>query len=65
MIHYGSVSKQLFCDFIRYQVLPLCSTDGIGPQSVLIMDNARIHHSEELELMCGETNITLAFLPPY
>ena len=65
MIHHGSITAQLFCDFIRYQVLPLCSTDGIGPRSVLIMDNASCHRNEELEIMCRDANVTLAFLPPY
>jgi len=42
----GSYNKQLFNDFIRNFVLPLCNRDPNGLKSILIMDNAKIHHSE-------------------
>jgi len=42
----GSYNKQLFNDFIRNFVLPLCNHDPNGLKSILIMDNAKIHHSE-------------------
>jgi len=72
----GSYTKELFNEFIRTQVLPCC-TPYPGPRSILVLDNARIHHSEvlrtafhqltaqELEQMCLEAKIKLEYLPPY
>ena len=39
----GSYNGQMFVDFLRDKVLPLI-TPYPGPRSVLIMDNAKIHH---------------------
>jgi len=36
-----------------------------GPRSVLVMDNAPIHKSEQLAQMCRERGVILEFLPPY
>lgn len=44
----ASFTTELFNEFIINRVLPLC-TPYPGPRSVLVMDNARIHHSE----VCG------------
>src|SRR5947207_15847781 len=43
----GSYTKELFNEFVCTQVLPCC-TPYPGPRSILVMDNARIHHSEVL-----------------
>ncbi len=66
IIHHGSVTQAIFNDFVRYHVLPLTTPtiDG-GPNSVLFLDNASVHKSEELQQMCDEAGVTLAFLPPY
>ena len=37
---------------------------GNGPRSVLIMDNASIHWSEELRIMCQDAYVLLVHLPP-
>jgi transposase len=36
-----------------------------GPRSVLILDNASCHRSQELKDMCEEAGVILDFLPPY
>ena len=41
----GLYNREMFNDFIREWVIPLTNPFP-GPRSVLIMDNARIHHSE-------------------
>ena len=65
-VHHGSITHEVFNDFVRYQVLPQCTplAEG-GPNSVIILDNARIHHSEELEEMCREAGVGLEYLPAY
>jgi hypothetical protein len=44
-IIHGSYNSELFVNFLRHRVIPLTSPFP-GPRSVLIMDNARIHHHE-------------------
>jgi hypothetical protein len=39
----GSWKKDSFIEFVRTKVIPLC-TAYPGPRSVLVMDNAPIHH---------------------
>ena len=40
--------------------------NGVNPQSVVIMDNASIHHVEEVrELIEVQAGAKLLFLPPY
>ena len=41
-IIHDSYTTELFMNFLRNKVLPLCSPFP-GPRSVLIMDNAKIH----------------------
>ena len=36
-----------------------------GPRSVLILDNASSHRSEDLITMCEEAGVRLEYLPPY
>jgi len=39
----GSMTGESFIEFLHDNVIPLCSPFP-GPLSVLVMDNARIHH---------------------
>ena len=66
IIHQGSITSEIFNNFIREKVIPHCTRfeDG-GPRSVLILDNARIHDSQELLDICNEAGILLEFLAPY
>ena len=41
----GSFDQELFLQFVENQVLPLCHPFP-GPRSILVMDNAKIHHFE-------------------
>ncbi|KAF4474082.1 hypothetical protein CGGC5_v016850 [Colletotrichum fructicola Nara gc5] len=62
-VYPGSTDRVLFEDFIAQS---LCHFDKWPePKSVLVMDNASIHHSERLEQMCVEAGVKLVYLPPY
>ena len=61
-IHHENIIAQIFCDFIRYQILFFCFIDDFEFRNVLIMNNARIHHNAKLKLMCKDVNVTLTFL---
>lgn len=62
-VYPGSTDAALFMDFIE-QLLQHC---GRWPdaKSVLIMDNASFHRSDEIEQMCAEAGVELVYLPPY
>ena len=56
--YHGSINK------VRNEVLPQC-TPAVpeGPRSVIILDNAKIHHSVELITMFEQAGVALAYLP--
>jgi len=64
MIHQGSVTKDMFINWLREEVLEYC-TPYPGPQSVLVMDNALIHRDPKVREMCDDAGIRLEYLPPY
>ncbi|KIJ68871.1 hypothetical protein HYDPIDRAFT_81779, partial [Hydnomerulius pinastri MD-312] len=43
----GAVTSKHFTQFLRDFIMPY-TTPYPGPRSVLIMDNCRIHHAEEI-----------------
>jgi hypothetical protein len=63
----GSFTAERFNNFVRNQVLPHMAPFEPGGRrlSVLVLDNARIHRTHELEDMCAEAGVRLEFLPPY
>ena len=64
--HHGSINEALFNEFVRNKVLPQCTPAALGgPRSVIVLDNAKIHHSAELRTMCEQAGVTLVYLPPY
>jgi len=63
---YGTCTGEIFEEFIINRVLPLCNPYP-GPRSVIIMDNASIHHSfhESIQEACRRRGVWIRFLPPY
>lgn len=49
---------------ILYPQLPFM-TPFPGPQSVLLLDNARIHHSDEVTALVHSFGCLIEYLPPY
>ncbi|PPR04773.1 hypothetical protein CVT24_007089, partial [Panaeolus cyanescens] len=60
----GSMTRELYLHFLEFSVMPLCSPFP-GPLSVLVMDNARIHHGEEILELAHRFGVRIEFLPPY
>ncbi len=56
----GAWNSLLFEAFVVDELLPL-----LPPQSVLVLDNARIHQSQSLQHSVEEAGHRLLFLPPY
>ena len=66
IIHHGSITERIFNDFVRERVLPQYTPyEQERPRSVIVLDNATIHKSDELEEMCEEAGVLLAYLPAY
>ena len=62
----GSVDSGKFVDFIQEALLPnLQPFDGINPHSVVILDNAAIHHVDGVVDLIESTGALAVFLPPY
>ena len=62
----GSVNRQRFEFFIRNYLLPvLMLFNGIKPLSVVILDNASIHHVQSNVQLIESTGAKVLFLPPY
>jgi transposase len=59
----GSTNSIVFEDLIE-QLLPSMNP-WPGPKSVLVMDNASIHHTERIKQMCRAAGVKLVYLPPY
>ena len=53
-------------DFIKDYLLPILLPFNVNPYSVVIMDNASIHHVCEVEdLIVNQAGARLCYLPPY
>lgn len=56
----GAYNTQTFEAFVAGQLLP-----QLPPGSVLILDNARIHHGPNLQALVQGAGCRLLYLPPY
>lgn len=62
----GSVNGEKFTEFIRNSIVPnLRPFNGRNPNSIVIMDNASIHHVNVAATLILQTGALLQFLPPY
>ncbi|EYB30534.1 hypothetical protein FG05_30174 [Fusarium graminearum] len=62
-VYRGSTDTETFVDFIK-QLLRHCNR-WPEPESVLVMDNATIHCSKEIEEMCERAGVKQVFIAPY
>ena len=62
----GNVNSDMFLQFIQRCLLPILQPfDGDNPCSVVIIDNASIHHVEMVTRLISAAGALLRFLPPY
>ena len=62
----GNVNATKFLQFIQHCLLPiLLPFDGDNPRSVVVLDNASIHHVEAVTELISSTGALVRFLPPY
>ena len=58
----GEVFQQFLCQCVLPIILPF---DGNNPRSIVVMDNASIHHLERVYDIITGVGAQLVFLPPY
>ena len=59
-------SGEEYFDFLRGDLIPqMLPFDGLNPNSILIMDNCSVHHTEEVNTLLEESGILVLYLPPY
>jgi transposase len=63
-IFQGAITAERLYEFVEQQVLPHMNPYPL-PRSVLVLDNASIHHSAEFKELCREAGVRLEYLPPY
>ena len=62
----GTVDGDRFYEFVQRNLLPkLQPFNGINPHSVVIMDNASIHHVDDVVGLINEVGALVHFLPSY
>ncbi|KAF7350719.1 Transposase domain-containing protein [Mycena sanguinolenta] len=60
----GSSDRDTFIDFLRNDLLPEMNPYP-APRSVILLDNARIHHSDEIRELVESFGCRIEYLPPY
>ena len=62
----GTNNGETFQEFIEKDLLPhLMPFDGHNSNSMVVMDNASIHHSEKVCDLVASVGALLIYLPPY
>ena len=63
----GTTNGEKISEFVQKCLLPCLNPfNGINSQTVVVMDNASIHHIDEVEdLIENQADARLCFLPPY
>ena len=64
MLVEGSVDGEIFESFIETSLLPVLQLFG-NPKSIVVMDNASIHHVDRVTQLVAQTGASVRFLPPY
>jgi transposase len=60
----GSFTTEAFNEWVREYLLPQMNPYPL-PNSVLVLDNCAIHHSDELREILAAKGCRLLYLPPY
>ena len=64
--HSTTVNADHFIDFLRGSLIPMMLPfDGCNHRSIIVLDNASIHHTADIHTTLQEAGILALFLPPY
>lgn len=63
---HGTSNGDIFQDFVEKELLPqLLPFNGSNSNSIVVMDNASIHHSQAIFDLISSVGALLIYLPPY
>ena len=60
----GNVNGEVFYDFVRGSLIPNMQAFP-NPNSVLILDNCSVHHTDEVTTLLQSAGLVTMYLPPY
>ena len=62
----GTINRARFVEWITDKLLPVLGNASLfEPRSVVILDNATVHHSDEIIRLIRSVGAEVIFLPPY
>jgi transposase len=62
----GTVNTDRFEMWLEQKLCPTLGRYGLGePRSLVVMDNATIHHSDRIKMLIEDRGAKLVYLPPY
>ena len=62
----GTVNGNIFLEFVRHCLLPILKPfNGLNRNSIVVLDNASIHHLDKVQEAVDSVGALLWFLPPY
>ena len=65
-IYEGTINGETFHDFVERCLVPILQPfNGTNTRSVVVLDNASIHHVDDVVTSIQQTGALLRFLPPY
>ena len=60
LIIQGAITGEIYSDWLEWTVLP-----QLAPGSIVVMDNASIHHTKGMRELIESFDCYLEYLPPY
>ena len=64
-MHHNFIIKTIFLNFMRIKVLSQCTSDNSESRFIIVMNNAWIHQSIELNQLCMKFEVLLIKLSSY
>ena len=62
----GTVDTEVFTHWLNDSLVPLLGNNLCGePHSIVVLDNASIHHSDEIVALIEAAGAIILYLPPY
>ena len=62
----GTTNGEAFTTFLEHHILPIMQPfNGINPRSILVLDNASIHHVNKVIELINSKGVMIRFMPPY
>ncbi len=62
----GTTNGEAFTTFLEHRILPIMQPfNGINPRSILVLDNASIHHVNKVIELTNSKGVMIRFMPAY